>query len=346
MLKTILITGGSGFFGGLLKAELLNKNYLCINVDLEKDTYTHENLISYQGNITDRDFLEGIFKKHRFDLIIHSAAILAHSIKDKKILWDSNVYGTRLIAELAKKYSVPKIIFTSSNCLWGSNLGKEVDENDLPNPVEIYGQSKWEAEKILIEYKDYFKTIIFRCPTIIDSGRLGLLSILFEFIDKGKKVWVVGEGDNKYQFIYAPDLINACIKAIDFDNSDVFNIGSDNVRTFKEVYEFVLNKANTGSTVGKLPKNLTLCIMELAYRLNLSPLGPYHYKMIAESFIFNTKKIKEKLKWSPTLTNEEMLFKAYNYYKENKEEIKRRKGCSAHKKPAKMGIIKILELVS
>lgn len=344
--KTILITGGSGFLGDLLKKELLNKGFFCISVDLEEDNYSHQNLISYKGSICDDDFLEDIFKKHTVDAVIHLAAILAHAIRSKDFLWDSNVNGTKKIAELSKKYSIPKVIFTSSNCLWGDSLNKEVTEEDIPNPVEIYGKSKWEAEKILLANKDSFKVVIFRCPTIIDSGRLGLLSILFEFIAAGKKVWVVGTGNNKYQFVYAGDLVNACIKALDFNDSEIFNIGSDNVRSFKDVYEYVLNKANTGSKVAHLPKNLTLFIMKLAYDLNISPLGPYHYKMISKDFIFNTSKIKQKLSWAPTQTNEEILFKAYNYYKENIHEIKRRKSCSTHKKAVNMGIIKLLQLIS
>ena len=68
--------------------------------------------------------------------------------------------------------------------------------------------------------------------------------------------------------------------------------------------------------------------------------------MIAESFIFDTSKIKEKLNWTPTLTNEEMLYKAYEYYHKNLDEIKNRTKVSAHKQPAKMGIIRLLKWLS
>ncbi len=101
----------------------------------------------------------------------------------------------------------------------------------LPSPVEIYGQSKWEGERILNEYRNDLHSVIIRCPTIIDSGRLGLLSILFEFIHEGRKVWVVGGGRNKYQFIYAQDLADACLKSLEYDQSTTLNIGSDNVRS-------------------------------------------------------------------------------------------------------------------
>ena len=81
-------------------------------------------------------------------------------------------------------------------------------------------------------------------------------------------------------------------------------------------------------------------------RLGLSPLGPYHYKMIAEDFSFDISKIKRELDWTPTLTNEEMLFRAYSYYRENRDEIGNRTNVSAHKQSAKMGVIRLLKWVS
>ena len=188
--------------------------------------------------------------------------------------------------------------------------------------------------------------MIFRCPTIIDHGRLGLLAILFEFIKEGRKVWVVGGGDNTYQFIYAQDLVEACLKALDYHKSAVFNIGSDDVKSFREVYEGVIGKANTGARVASLPRNLAIPLMKAAYALKLSPLGPYQYKMIASSFEFDTTKIKTELGWLPTLSNEDMLHKAYDYYQTNLKEIKSRKNVSAHRQPAKMGVIRLLKFFS
>lgn len=342
----VLITGGAGFFGGLLKQTLLKNGFDCISVDLENDDYTHSNLISIKCDIRDRNTLENIFRENKFDAIFHCAAILAHSVNDKKFLWESNVTGTLNIAELTKKYKVPKVIFTSSNCLWGKSFKREVKEEDIPKPVEIYGESKLKGENILLKYTEDFDVIIFRCPTIIDAGRLGLLAILFEFIEEGRRVWVVGSGDNKYQFIYAQDLIDACIKALNYNKSDIFNIGSSNVKTLKEVYEFVIRKAKTNAKVASLPQSLTLFLMKVFYALKLSPLGPYQYKMITESFIFDTNKIREKLNWEPTLTNEEMLYKAYEYYHINKNDIRTRSNVSAHKQAAKMGIIRLLKWLS
>ena len=86
--------------------------------------------------------------------------------------------------------------------------------------------------------------------------------------------------------------------------------------------------------------------MKLAHRLHLSPLGPYHYSMIAESFLFDITRIQQRLGWRPTLTNEQMLLKAYQYYRQNRAEISARTDVSAHRKAAAMGVIRLLKWIS
>lgn len=345
-MKTILITGGAGFFGDLLKRELLEQGYRCVSIDVEKDDYEHPNLVSYKGDILDTELLDTIGKTYKFSAIFHVAAMLAHAVKDKEYLWESNVTGTRNIAEMAKKYGIKKVIFTSSNCLWGEGINHAIAEDEPPTPVEIYGRSKVEGEKILQEYRKDFSVIIFRCPTIIDAGRLGLLAILFEFIDEGRKVWVVGGGRNRYQFIYAPDLIDACIKSLSYNKSNVFNIGADDVPTFREAYEYVINKAHTKARVANFPRSIAIPLMKAAHMLKLSPLGPYQYKMIAENFVFDTSRIKKELHWAPKLKNEDMLYKAYQYYHQHRTDIENRTDGAAHKQAAKMGVIRILKWLS
>ncbi len=344
-MSTYLITGGAGFFGSILKEDLLKQDCICVSIDLEPDTYSHKNFIPIQGDIRNLELLNKLFSEYKFDAVFHCAALLAHVRKDLKNLWTSNVDGTKNIAEFCKRYKVPKLIFISSNCLWAKNFDLPVKEAEVPNPVEIYGKSKLEAEKILLSYNE-FKTIIFRSPTIMDEGRLGLLGILFEFIDENRKIWMVGDGNNKYQFIYAKDLSTACIKALNYNNTDVFNIGSDNVKTFNEVYRYVIDKTNSKSRLYHMPKWFMILGMKICYTLGISPLGPYQYKMIAENFVFDTTHIKKELGFIPTKTNEEMLLVAYEYFRDNKDKILKRKNVSAHKSIASMGIIKLIKFFS
>lgn len=351
----VLVTGGSGFFGGILKRRLLRDGYAVVNIDLVPDEDRHPALTSVVGDLRDASLVERVFSQHCFGAVFHVAAQLAHGTRlDERLLWTSNVEATKLLAGAAQRGGVRPFVFLSSNCLWASNLGHPVnEERDEPAPVEIYGKSKLEGERVLQEFGSDLDVVIIRCPTIVDSGRLGLLAILFEFIDDGKTVWVVGDGSNRYQFIYAEDLATACVLAASYGKSGLFHIGSDNVGTMREVYEAVIRGAARApgsrasrSRVRSLPKRPVIATMKLAHKLRLSPLGPYHYKMIAESFLFDTARIKRCLGWQPTLNNEEMLLRAYSYYSRYRDAIHRRSGASAHRKPTSMGVIRLLKWLS
>ena len=130
MSDVVLVTGGSGFFGGILKRVLLEKGFFCLSVDLEHDEGSHGNLISVQGDISDITIMEDIFCSQKITVVFHCAAMLAHDAKDKNTLWRSNVEGTANIAEMCKKYGTGKVIYISSNCLWAKDFGRKVTEND------------------------------------------------------------------------------------------------------------------------------------------------------------------------------------------------------------------------
>ncbi len=343
----VLVTGGAGFFGGILKRHLLQRHFEVTSVDRVPDPSWHPHLRKITGDLRDPWLMNALFERAGYDAVFHCAAVLAHGMSiDEQDLWASNVSATHMLAEACRGHGVPKLIFTSTNCLWGSNPGHPIRENEQPAPAEIYGKSKLAAEKILRSYKNDLDVVILRAPTIIDRGRLGLLAILFEFIHDGKTVWVVGHGRNRYQFIYAEDLVRACLAALEPGESDVFHVGSANVKPLRDVYQAVIDAARSSSTVRSLPLKPAVAAMRAAHWLGVSPLGPYHYQMIAEDFMFDTTKIRERLGWKPTLTNEEMLVQAYHYYETRREEIHRRTNVSAHTRATPMGVIRLLKWVS
>jgi UDP-glucose 4-epimerase len=344
----VLVTGGSGFFGTLLKERLLGEGFRVTNIDRVEDTSpAHPHLTKVKGDIRDASLMDELFGANQFVAVMHCAAILAHGSRiDEHDLWTSNVDGTRRVAEMCQRHGVRKMVFTSTNCLWAENMGRPVREDDAPNPIEVYGRSKLAAEKVLGEYAQDVHIVTLRCPTIIDSGRLGLLAILFEFIQDNKTVWVVGEGANRYQFVNAQDLATACLRAMEYEQTDLFHVGADHVKSLREVYGAVIEKAGSRSRVRSLPKGPSLALMRAAHKLRMSPLGPYHYRMIAEDFIFDTDRVKTRLGWQPQLTNEQMLTRAYDYYAERRAEIHARTDVSAHSKPAEMGVIRLLKWIS
>lgn len=345
-MSTAVITGGSGFFGSILKLQLLNSGWQCISIDLLPDETVHPSLRVVQGDLRDREIAASLFDGRPVDAVFHCAALLAHAVDDERLLWSSNVDGTRVLADASAQNGVGTMVFVSSNCLWGRGVGHTVSEDEPPEPFEIYGRSKLEAEQLLSGYRDRMKVVVLRSPTIVDSGRLGLLTILFEFIADGKRVWTVGDGSNRYQFVYAPDLADACLRSVEFGRSATFNIGSDDVPTLRDAYEFVIARAGTTARLARLPRRTTMLAMRLANRMGISPLGPYHYRMIAEDFVFDTSKAKRELGWRPTLTNGEMLWQAYQYYVEQRDSPADRSQVSPHRQAAEMGVIRLLKLIS
>ena len=343
-IKTILVTGGSGFFGGIMKQHILEQGHRCVNVDLVKDPDQHPNLVHHQVDIREVEKLRAVFASTPIDGVVHCAAILAHAVNDQKFLWTSNVDGTRNVMDAMRLHGVKQMVFLSSNCLWGEGLGRPVLEDDPPNPVEVYGHSKVAAERVIREYSD-IASVMIRCPTIIDFGRLGLLAILSEFIHDGRRVWTVGKGSNRYQFIYAGDLANACMLALGHPRSETFNIGSDDVKSLAEVYEYVVSASE--QIVGSgLAAQADACRYEAVSPFEDIAAWPISLQNDRRGFCVHTSRIKERLGWRPTLTNEQVLWRAYQYYSENRLEIEKRRDVSAHRQGAKMGVIRLLKWIS
>jgi UDP-glucose 4-epimerase len=345
----VLLTGGTGFFGSILKKYWSEKDIQYINFDIFIDPADSKKGIMFQGDLCKPENIQECFQRHGpFDAVVHVAAQLAHNVQSKELLWESNVTGTQNIVEASSAQRIPKFIFTSTNCLWGAPLNRPVREDDPPKPIETYGFSKWEAEKILKKYQDRMNVIIFRSPTIIEAGRLGLLALLFDFIYENRRIPVVGSDRKPYQFIDANDYAKAITSALNsYQSSGLFNVGSDHSTSLGESFQYVIDRARSTSKLYHVPKAPTVLVLKLLHKLHLSPLGPYHYRMIAEEFVFDTARIKKELQWFPTKTNGEMLFAAYEFYKECRDQkMKWDENTPAHKKPSSMGLIRVLKWFS
>ena len=79
------------------------------------------------------------------------------------------------------------------------------------------------------------------------------MAILFEFVADGAPVFVLGGGDNRYQFVHANDLADACLRAADRPGPTVYNIGAAEFGTMRETLQALVDHAATGSRVRSLP---------------------------------------------------------------------------------------------
>jgi len=344
----VLLTGGTGFFGGVLKSRLEKAGHEYVNLDRVGDPQDEMTGRMATVDLRNEQAVDAVFLKFGpFDAVLHVAAEMAHEVRDRRALWMANVEGTRYLADACVRHGVRKLVFTSTNCLWGKPLNRPVVEDDEPCPVEIYGRSKLAAEQLLQKYRPQLDVVIFRSSTIIAPGRVGLLGILFDFIEEGRRLPVVGRGNKPYQFIDADDYADAILMVLKQDGSDVFHVGSHDSVSLKKSYEYVIEKAKSRSTIYHLPAFPTLGLMRLCHWLKISPLGPYHYGMIAEEFVFDTSHIEKKLGWHPTRTNGEILYAAYDFYVKHKKELEAAAdSLPAHRRKSRLGIINLLKWIS
>jgi UDP-glucose 4-epimerase len=165
-------------------------------------------------------------------------------------------------------------------------------------------------------------------------------------VREGRRLYLVGDGSNRYSFIFANDLANACMMAAQSEHSGIYHIGSDNVPTMMELYRDLMLYAGKKPRLMCIPEGPTVVALKTLNALNLSPLGPYHYRMLAANFVFDNSKIKRDLGWAPTKTNTQILCDAYQFYQDHYNEIAGATGVSAHKTKAKAGILNLLRMIS
>lgn len=349
-MKKILITGGLGFVGSNFIKYLQTKTKEQLVIFDRLDPLTKDkNVLYYKGNLQNVEDVAGVFKRYGpFSTVYHLASWMPNKEVPDQVMLKSNVVGTKNLIEKAVKEKVEHFIFTSSNVTYGIPKKLPLTEEMEPIPLEIYGRSKLLAEKELQKFKGKTNIQIIRCPVISGLGRLGLQAILFEFISENKNVYVLGKGDNKYQFIDVMDVCSVLEKASHMKGFDIYNIGANKVMTLRELYEHVIQFAKSNSKIIGIPMGPSLFLMSILDKLNVSPLGVYQYSMIGRSIYFDTTKVKKKLHWQPKMTNLDTFIENYKWYIKHKGNFTQigSGNFSANRSLPKMGILKLLKIFS
>ena len=341
----VLVTGGSGYFGSLLIDKLLKKGFDVGSLDINKSDDLPSGVMFHQIDVRDVDSLKkGLLG---YDLIFHNVAQVPLA-KNKKLFWEVNVEGTKNICEASITNNVQKIVYTSSSAIYGVPKYNPVDENTNPSPGEAYGRAKLEGERICEDVsKQGLKVSIIRPRTILGHGRLGIFSILFRWISEGVNIPVLDNGDNIYQFVHADDLADACILASENDHVlSSYNIGASDYGTMRETLENLCDYAGTGSKVYSLPLRPIEILMNISSKMKLSPLAPYHSLMYGRSLYFDISKAMNELGFSPKYTTNEMFRESYDYFINDHQSIKINEKTSAHRKPVKEAVLKIVRWLS
>ena len=176
MMQTILITGSEGIIGSILKRALVSKYTL---LGLGRRKFDRDNY--FQSDIADLENMEGVFKcMGKIDVLIHMAGDPRDDAPWESIL-KSNIVGLRNIYEMAKRFSVPRVIFASSNHTTGCYEGIPRTLHKQQNPEMItmahavrpdgdYGSAKVYGEAVARQFYDLYgiESICLRIGTVRD----------------------------------------------------------------------------------------------------------------------------------------------------------------------------------
>jgi nucleoside-diphosphate-sugar epimerase len=324
-MSKLLITGGSGFLGYHICNKLKNKFDKLIIVDInELDSKEYpKNIKFYKEDVVKYNKIDEIIKNEKPDFIIHAAAGLPLYKKEhiKKI----NIVGTKNILESALKNKVKRVCFISSTAVYGVPKRHPIYEKDPLSGVGTYGETKIIAEKICEDYRKKGLCVpVIRPKTFIGTGRLGVFQILYDWVENGKKIPVIGNGKNKYQLLEVEDLVDSIyltlIKEKDISNQ-TFNVGAEKFNTVYEDVSALCKHAKKGSRVQKTPAETVKIILRAFEFFGFSPLYKWVYETADKDSFVSIEKIKNELGWKPKYSNAEALIRSYDWYIKNKHTL-------------------------
>ncbi|MDP3920279.1 MAG: NAD-dependent epimerase/dehydratase family protein [Candidatus Omnitrophota bacterium] len=247
-MKNVLVTGGSGFIGSNLTFEL-EKRYpearLTVIDDFRGSSFknllgTQSDVLAY--NVAERDWLEAVADKP-FDVIFHLASITDTTILDEKKMMFDNVEGFRNILNLAvaKKADV---VFASSAGVYGSQ-DTPMREADGGKPNNVYGFSKWAMENLALTYEGKLKIVGLRYFNVFgprETFKGAASSMIYQLalqMMAGKQPRIFKFGEQRRDFVYVKDIVEATIKARDSSSNTVCNVGTGASTSFNEVIEAI-----------------------------------------------------------------------------------------------------------
>lgn len=343
----VLITGGAGFLGFHLASYLSKRGHKLSFLDtaeFDKKEYP-KNCQFIKCDIRNVQLINQLYKKVKSEIVIHAAAALP--LWKKEEIFSINVGGTRNILDAALKNKVKRVIFISSTAVYGVPKKHPIEEDDLLVGVGPYGQSKIDAEDLCWKYiKKGLNVTIIRPKTFVGTHRLGVFEILFDWIHDGKKIPVVGRGNNRYQLLDVDDLVEAIYLFMIKNNkkyNDAFNIGAEKFSTVNKDLGELFKQVHSKSKTFPTPAFLVKKALWLFEKLKVSPLYQWVYDTADKDSFVSVKRLTETLNWHPRYSNAQALIKAYKWYFNNYEEIKSRPSGITHTAGWKQGILALFK---
>lgn len=216
-MAKILITGASGFIGGFLVREALERGldtFAGIRKTSSKQWLTDKRIQFSYINFEDASSIRALFRQEKFDYVIHNAGLTRAPSDHLYFKVNADYSVTLAKSALRAGYNLSKFTFISSLESHGSadqTPSGVVDVNTKPNPRTIYGKSKLRAEKALMDIAD-LPLVILRPTGVFGPGEKDFFAV-FRSIKKYRLAPIVGTDDIKYSFVYVKDLARVTLEA-------------------------------------------------------------------------------------------------------------------------------------
>jgi nucleoside-diphosphate-sugar epimerase len=317
------ISGGAGFLGLHLARRLLHDGHDVRTLDLAPldDVALERSVEELRGDV--RDARAAARLCEGADVLVHAAAALPIQAS-REAIRSANVDGTAVTFAAALEAGVGRAILVSSTAVYGIPKHHPLREDAPLVGVGHYGGSKIEAERVARRAgRRGLEVVILRPKTFIGAERLGVFEILFDWIREGRRIYILGRGDNRYQLLGVADLVDAIVRAADVPGAagETFNVGATEFGTVRSDLQALIDHAGSSSRLQPLPvkpAELTLRALEL---LRLSPLAEWHYRTAHRDSFVDVSKAQRLLGWEPRLSNERALIETYDWYLANRGRV-------------------------
>jgi nucleoside-diphosphate-sugar epimerase len=339
------ISGGAGFLGLHLARSLIADGHEVRSLDLVPLEEPGLAVQELRGDVRDaaacRDLVDGA------RILVHAAAALPIRGSRGEIR-SVNVDGTLTLLSAAAAAGVRRVVFISSTAVYGVPEKHPIEEDDPLVGVGPYGESKIEAEEICRAFmRRGLDCVIMRPKTFVGPERLGVFEILFDWIREGRRIYVLGDGSNRYQLLAVDDLVAAIQLAASkrAAKDETLNVGAGEFGTVRTDVQALIDHAGSPSRITPIPvapAELTLRALELA---RLSPLAEWHYKTAHRDSFVDVSRAERVLGWKPRLSNAQALIETYDWYLDHRDEVAGAAGVT-HRVPWNQRALAVLKRMS
>jgi nucleoside-diphosphate-sugar epimerase len=339
------ISGGAGFLGLHLARRLLAEGHAVRTLDTAPldDAELERDVDELHGDVRDpaaaRSLVAGA------DVLVHAAAALPIRGSDAEIR-SVNIDGTATLFAAALEAGVRRAVHISTTAVYGIPETHPIGEDAPLHGVGHYGRSKIEAEALCHAFaRRGLDVVVLRPKTFIGPERLGVFEILFDWVREGRRIYVLGNGENRYQLLAVEDLVETIVLASTAPVAgETLNVGAGEFGTVRSDLERLIAHAGSASRVTPVPARpaeLALRGLELA---RLSPLVEWHYKTAHRDSHVAVGKAERLLGWQPRFSNAEALTQTYDWYLANRGRLAA--AGTTHRVPWNQRALAVLKRIS